>query len=68
MFTLSFGVRDALYAFIHFRLRAPDAKPDRPDPFVEHDPRKVLGERARSSTPGHLLGAGGRAEVFRIPE
>ncbi len=36
------------------------------EPFVEHDPRKLIHDPARNVTPVHLLAAGGRGEVFRI--
>jgi hypothetical protein len=39
----------------------------RPEPFREHDPRKAEPAQLTPSTPAHLLGAGGRAEFFRLP-
>lgn len=39
----------------------------RPAAWREHDPRKAETMRLSSATPAHLLGAGGRAEFFRLP-
>ncbi len=33
----------------------------------EHDPRKSESTYLEPVTPAHLLGAGGRAEFFRLP-
>jgi len=39
----------------------------RPVAWKEHDPRKAETTRLDPVTPAHLLGAGGRAEFFRLP-
>lgn len=49
------------------KLRAPIRRKERPEPFVEFDPRKGADAEPRNVMPGHVLGAGGRAELFRLP-
>ncbi|MGI9393464.1 MAG: hypothetical protein ACR2OY_02350 [Boseongicola sp.] len=39
----------------------------RPAAYREHDPKKAETTRLEPATPAHLLGAGGRAEFFRLP-
>ena len=39
----------------------------RPSAYREHDPRKAETTRLDPVTPAHMLGAGGRAEFFRVP-
>lgn len=40
----------------------------RPPAYREHDPRKRETVHLDPVTPAHLLGAGGRAEFFRLPK
>ena len=60
-----FAIIDRIGHFVVFVSRG--IKPAaRPGAWREYDPRKAETTRLEPATPAHLLGAGGRAEFFRL--
>ncbi len=61
-----FAIPDRLVRVVGRVLRGIKGHP-RPPAWREHDPKKAETTHLSSATPAHLLGAGGRAEFFRLP-
>ncbi|MGI9388419.1 MAG: hypothetical protein ACR2O1_00045 [Boseongicola sp.] len=61
-----FAISDRLGQVVARVLRGIRRQPA-PEAWREHDPRKAETSRLDPATPAHLLGAGARAEFFRLP-